>query len=137
MAATFAGQMRRVPISFLLASLSFSSLAQFSIAQSGKANGHSGDSRLPAVHLDGQYFERDGKRFLPMGAHWVPAKAAMQWPVQWHPKDFEADFAKMHDLGYTIVRLDMLWAWFEPGPPTTIFSPVCHCAHSRELLVME
>ncbi len=72
--------------------------------------------RLPPVHLDGQYFMRDGKRFLPVGAHWVPAKAAMQWPLQWDPKDIEADFAKMHELGYSIVRLDMLWAWFEPRP---------------------
>ncbi len=72
--------------------------------------------KLPPVHLDGQYFVRDGKRFLPVGAHWVPAKAAMQWPLQWDPKDIEADFAKMHELGYSIVRFDMLWAWFEPRP---------------------
>lgn len=72
--------------------------------------------KLPPVHLDGQYFTRDGKRFLPVGAHWVPAKAAMQWPVQWDPKDIEADFAKMHELGYSIVRFDTMWAWFEPRP---------------------
>lgn len=72
--------------------------------------------KLPPVHLDGQYFTRDGKRFLPVGAHWVPAKAAMQWPVQWDPGDIEADFAKMHELGYSIVRFDMMWAWFEPRP---------------------
>ena len=72
--------------------------------------------RLPDVHLDGTYFVRNGKRFLPVGAHWVPAKAAMQWPLQWDPKDIEADFAKMHQLGYSIVRFDMLWAWFEPRP---------------------
>jgi endo-1,4-beta-mannosidase len=73
-------------------------------------------SKLPAVHLDGSYFTADGKRFLPVGAHWVPAKAAMQWPVQWDPKDIEADFAKMHELGYTVTRFDMVWAWFEPRP---------------------
>ena len=72
--------------------------------------------RLPEVHLDGHYFVRDGKRFIPVGAHWVPAKAAMRWPIDWDPKDIEADFAKMHQLGYSIVRLDMLWAWFEPRP---------------------
>jgi endo-1,4-beta-mannosidase len=72
--------------------------------------------RLPRVQLDGTYFVRDGKRFWPVGAHWVPAKAAMQWPTQWDPKDIEADFSKMHDLGYSIVRFDMLWAWFEPRP---------------------
>jgi endo-1,4-beta-mannosidase len=73
-------------------------------------------SRLPAVHLDGSYFIRDGKRFIPVGAHWVPAKAAMQWPVQWDPKDIEADFAKMHELGYNVTRIDMMWPWFEPRP---------------------
>ena len=78
--------------------------------------GQPGTQPLPKVHLDGAYFTRDGKRFLPVGAHWVPAKAGMQWPVQWDPKDIEADFAKMHELGYSIVRLDMLWAWFEPRP---------------------
>ena len=73
-------------------------------------------ARLPKVQLDGTYFSHDGKRFIPVGAHWVPAKAAMQWPLQWDPKDIEADFAKMHELGYSIVRFDMLWAWFEPRP---------------------
>jgi len=87
-------------------SLSFSQ--QTATASAGK--------KLPPVHLDGQYFTRDGKRFLPVGAHWVPAKAAMQWPVQWDPKDIEADFAKMHELGYGIVRFDVMWAWVEPRP---------------------
>ena len=68
------------------------------------------------VSLNGNYFTRVAKRFLPVGAHWVPAKAAMQWPVQWAPEDIEADFAKMHELGYSMVRFDMLWAWFEPRP---------------------
>jgi endo-1,4-beta-mannosidase len=68
------------------------------------------------VHLDGTYFTCGGKRFLPVGAHWVPAKAAMQWPTQWDPKEIEADFAKMHELGYSLVRFDLLWAWFEPRP---------------------
>jgi len=74
------------------------------------------ETRLPTVHLDGSYFSVDGKRFLPVGAHWVPAKAAMQWNVEWDPKDIEADFAKMHELGYTIVRFDIMWPWFEPRP---------------------
>jgi len=73
-------------------------------------------SRLPPVRLDGSYFTRDGRRFLPVGAHWVPAKAAMQWPLAWTPEDIESDFKKMHELGYSIVRFDLLWAWFEPRP---------------------
>lgn len=73
-------------------------------------------SRLPRVQLDGTWFTRAGKRFIPVGAHWVPAKAAMQWPTRWDPADIEADFAKMRDLGYDLVRFDLLWAWFEPRP---------------------
>ncbi len=82
----------------------------------GQKLASSAASRLPAVHVDGTYFTRNGKRFIPVGAHWVPAKAAMQWPVQWDPKEIEADFAKMHELGYNITRIDMVWPWFEPRP---------------------
>lgn len=89
---------------------------QTSAAATAKSAASEANSRLPEVHLDGTYFVHNGKRFLPVGAHWVPAKAAMQWPLQWDPKDIEADFARMHELGYSIVRLDMLWAWFEPRP---------------------
>jgi endo-1,4-beta-mannosidase len=74
------------------------------------------ESRLPAVHLDGNYFSRDGHRFIPVGANWVPAKAAMQWPTQWDPKAIEADFARMHELGFNTIRLDFVWAWIEPRP---------------------
>ena len=84
-------------------------------AQNGETK-QSSPMRLPEVRLDGTYFVRNGKRFLPVGAHWVPAKAAMEWPTEWDPKDIEADFAKMHELGYSMVRFDMLWAWFEPRP---------------------
>lgn len=85
------------------------------LAMAQDANQH-GDSKLAPVHLDGSYFSAGGRRFLPVGAHLVPAKAAMQWNVEWDPKDIEADFAKMHELGYTIVRFDVVWAWFEPRP---------------------
>jgi hypothetical protein len=86
------------------------------VGRPAAAQSNGAAARLPKVHFDGEYFVREGKRFLPVGAHWVPAKAAMQWPVQWDPKDIEADFAKMHDLGYTMVRFDLMWAWFEPRP---------------------
>jgi hypothetical protein len=92
-------------------------LAPSAKGQDTNSQSHLSDVKpLPPVHLDGTYFVREGKRFMPVGAHWVPAKAAMQWPVQWDPKDIEADFAKMHELGYSIVRFDMVWPWFEPRP---------------------
>ncbi|MGE5223505.1 MAG: beta-galactosidase, partial [Omnitrophica WOR_2 bacterium] len=72
-------------------------------------------SLAPAT-LQGVYFLRDGEPFIPVGAHWVPARAALQWPYQWDPQSIEADFAKMHDLGFNTVRFDLFWAWFEPRP---------------------
>jgi endo-1,4-beta-mannosidase len=74
--------------------------------------------KLLPVRVDGAYFIRGDKRFIPLGAHWVPAKAAMEWPIKWDITEVEADFAKMHELGFSLVRIDMLWAWFEPRPST-------------------
>ncbi|MBV9483317.1 MAG: beta-galactosidase [Acidobacteria bacterium] len=106
-----------VAIAFSIAPISEFVGTPAASAESGiLSSAEASSSRLPTVHLDGGYFTRNGKRFLPVGAHWVPAKAAMQWPIDWDPKDIEADFAKMHELGYSLVRIDMLWAWFEPRP---------------------
>jgi endo-1,4-beta-mannosidase len=71
---------------------------------------------LPRVKLDKTYFQRDKRAFLPVGAHWVPAEAALDWPVRWDPVSIAADFAKMRDLGFNTVRFDLFWAWFEPHP---------------------
>jgi len=40
----------------------------------------------------------------------------MQWPLEWDPQAIEADFARMHQLGFNTIRLDLVWAWFEPRP---------------------
>jgi len=71
---------------------------------------------LDAVTLPGNYFSVNDHRFMPVGAHWVPAKTGLEWPYRWDPVDIEADFAKMQDLGFNIVRFDLFWAWFEPRP---------------------
>ena len=73
-------------------------------------------TQLPQASLDGNYFSRGGHRFLITGAHWVPAKAGLQWPLQWDPGDVEADFARMAQMGFNAVRFDLFWAWFEPRP---------------------
>ena len=80
------------------------------------AAAESGEARLAPVQLDGHYFTRAGRRFYVVGAHWVPAKAQMRWPVQWNPAEIEADFRQMKELGFNTIRLDLLWAWFEPRP---------------------
>ncbi len=83
-------------------------------------DGDAGDQRevrpMPRVRLQGNYFSCEGRRFIPVGAHWVPAKVGLQWPQQWDPQEIEADFAKMRELGFNTVRLDLFWAWFEPRP---------------------
>jgi endo-1,4-beta-mannosidase len=71
---------------------------------------------LIPCRLDGSYFSHGGKRFIPVGAHWIPAKTGLQWPLPWNPREIEADFAKMQELGFNTVRLDLFWAWFEPRP---------------------
>lgn len=71
---------------------------------------------LSPVTLDGTYFSTNGKRFLPVGAHWVPAEAALSWPYQWDEVSIRTDFAKMQELGFNTVRFDLFWAWFEPRP---------------------
>ncbi len=71
---------------------------------------------LSPVTLTGSYFSCKNRPFIPIGAHWVPAKTGLQWPLQWDEADIEADFAKMQDLGFNTVRFDLFWAWFEPHP---------------------
>ncbi len=71
---------------------------------------------LSPVSLYGNYFVRNEQPFLPIGAHWVPARTGLGWPVDWDEAGLEADFAKMADLGFNTVRFDLFWAWFEPRP---------------------
>ncbi len=71
---------------------------------------------LSPVSITGNYFSHANRRFIPVGAHWVPAKTGLQWPLQWDEPDIEADFVKMRDLGFNTVRFDLFWAWFEPRP---------------------
>ena len=105
-----------------LLAMSLSAVAIFSSAEAQskaaaaalESSGH--PAVLAAARLDGNYFASGGHDFLVVGAHWVPAKAGLQWPSQWDPKAIEADFAKMAQMGFNTVRLDLFWAWFEPRP---------------------
>ena len=72
---------------------------------------------LSFVQLTGNYFDNQGQRFIPIGAHWVPA-SGLHWPLEWDPVAIRADFAKMADLGFNTVRFDLFWGWFEPYPGT-------------------
>ncbi|MFZ2097358.1 MAG: beta-galactosidase [Anaerolineales bacterium] len=72
--------------------------------------------RLAPATLKGHFFSNRKGRFIPVGAHWVPAMAALDWTQEWDEASVEADFAKMKDLGFNTVRFDLFWAWFEPYP---------------------
>ena len=71
---------------------------------------------LQPVTLEGNYFAAGGKRFIPIGVNWVPAREAMQWPYEWNPESIEADFSKMAEMGINFLRFDLVWQWFEPRP---------------------
>ncbi|WP_404423362.1 hypothetical protein [Nibricoccus sp. IMCC34717] len=73
-------------------------------------------SPVQPPRLAGTYFEIDGRRQVVVGAHWVPARDALQWPLVWDVADIRKDFASMRALGYNCVRFDCFWAWFEPLP---------------------
>jgi endo-1,4-beta-mannosidase len=103
-------------VAFFWAGLAVSIVQQPIHADPLQAIAGPAQSRLSAVRLDGNYFSHDGHRFIPVGANWIPASTAMQWPTQWNPKAIEADFARMRELGFNTIRLDFLWAWIEPRP---------------------
>ncbi len=71
---------------------------------------------LSPVRLSGTYFANGQGRFIAVGAHWVPAEAALEWPLRWDPDSIRADFKKMRDIGFNVVRVDLFWAWIEPYP---------------------
>jgi endo-1,4-beta-mannosidase len=71
---------------------------------------------LSPVKLNQNYLTSNGKIFVPVGVNWVPAQSGMQWPYEWDSSLIEADFAQMSRMGFTLVRFDLLWGWFEPRP---------------------
>ena len=48
---------------------------------------------LTPVTLSGNYLATAGRRFIPIGVNWVPARAAMQWPYEW-----DSDVILVHHL---------------------------------------
>ncbi len=71
---------------------------------------------LSPVKLSGNYLTSNGEFFIPVGVNWIPAHSGMQWPFEWDPNLVETDFARMKQLGFNLVRFDLLHAWFEPRP---------------------
>ena len=50
---------------------------------------------LQKANLNGNYFSKSGHNFLAVGAHWIPAVAGLQWPLQWNAASVEEDFKIM------------------------------------------
>lgn len=69
-----------------------------------------------SVKLGKNYFVAGDDGLLVLGAHYVPAQEALQWPFEWNPKAWDQDFRLMREMGLNMVRFDLFWAFFEPRP---------------------
>jgi cellulase (glycosyl hydrolase family 5) len=61
------------------------------------------------------YLIRDGRPFVPVGAHYVPVEGP-DWPWRTDAAAFDRAFAAMAWAGLDTVRIDLLWAAIEPEP---------------------
>ena len=61
------------------------------------------------------YLRREGRSFVPVGAHYVPVEGP-DWPWRTGPASFERAFAAMAAAGLDTVRIDLLWSAVEPEP---------------------
>jgi hypothetical protein len=59
------------------------------------------------------YLVRDGRPFVPVGAHYVPVQGP-DWPWRTDAASFDRAFAAMADAGLDTVRIDLLWSAIEP-----------------------
>lgn len=69
------------------------------------------------VQVGSHFLRRDGRSFVPVGAHYVPPSGP-DWPWRTGPHEFSTAFAAMAEAGLTTVRIDLLWAAIEPEPGT-------------------
>jgi endo-1,4-beta-mannosidase len=68
---------------------------------------------VPTIQMGRRFLTRDGRSFVPVGAHYVP-RSGPDWPWRTGPAEFARAFAQMADAGLTSVRIDLLWAALEP-----------------------
>jgi endo-1,4-beta-mannosidase len=66
------------------------------------------------VRMGRHYLERDGRPFIPVGAHLVPVEGP-DWPWRVTADTFDRAFAAMSAAGLDSVRIDILWAAVEPA----------------------
>jgi len=75
---------------------------------SDQGRAHSRPIAFTRSHLDWLFCTR-WEALHPVGAHWVPAKAAMQWPMEWGCQVHRGGLPKMHQLGSSIDAARRLW----------------------------
>ena len=61
------------------------------------------------------YLERDGRPFVPVGAHVVPVEGP-DWPGRVGASTFDTYFHAMSAMGLDAARIDLLWSAVEPSP---------------------
>lgn len=66
------------------------------------------------VRAGRHYLERDGRPFVPVGAHVVPIQGP-DWPWRVGADGFDRAFAAMAEVGLDTARIDLLWAAVEPS----------------------
>jgi len=64
------------------------------------------------VGLGRRYLTRDGRSFVPVGAHYVPVEGP-DWPWRTDARSFDRAFEAMAAAGLDAVRIDILWSAVE------------------------
>ncbi len=58
-------------------------------------------------------FEREGQRFIPVGANYWPGSCGVEMWQQWPEKEMRDDLMRMSELGLNTVRFFLRWQDFE------------------------
>lgn len=62
------------------------------------------------------YFQRGGRRVVPVGVNYWPASCGVAMWRDWPAKEIEADLRLVRQLGLNCVRFFLRWEDFEPQP---------------------
>ncbi|HUU26756.1 MAG TPA: cellulase family glycosylhydrolase [archaeon] len=68
------------------------------------------------IKVEGSYFSKDRKPFIPVGINYLPHYRCGNWFEDWREGEILKDLDKMADLGLNAVRIPVFWSYFEPRP---------------------
>ena len=60
------------------------------------------------------YFQRDGKRIIPVGVNYWPASSGVEMWARWNPEEIRRDLDIVRENGLDCVRFFLRWPDFEP-----------------------